>query len=111
MFKIRQGGKAVLPFRLRDKNDDPIDLTTVTAISTCFKNISGPNLAVSLTGGIAIIGNPILGKIEITLTAAETALLAPCADGADLELSVTLGTDDPIKSVLLNCYGVIESVC
>lgn len=108
--QIIKGSKAQLIVRLRDVNDDPYDLTGVTEIQTCFQNEDGTETVIKLTtSGIAIIGNPILGKISINLTASNTNLLST-ADVGILELAITT-SGDPTKLQVPGAYEVDASVC
>lgn len=108
-YPIKQGGKAVISVKLRDLNDDPVPLAQFTAISTCFRNYDGTDLSVDLTAGIAIDGDPLLGKLLITLTAAQTTLLYP-VDDATMQLSLTT-TGDPEKIDIVNAYSVLATLC
>lgn len=111
-FKIYQGGKAVFQVNILNKETrTPFDLTGATQIHTCFTNDDGTELMLSLSSGVTIQGNPILGQILISLTAAQTALLIPVQLGT-LELAITLLLgSDPIKTQILNAYDVLASVC
>lgn len=107
---IIQGGKVTLTIRLVDSlTGDPFDLTGVTAIETCFLNADATELMLALGTGIIILGNPILGKIAISLTAAQTALL-DLVSLATLELAVTT-SGDPIKIQIPQVYSVLQSEC
>lgn len=119
MYAIVQGGvtgNASNPFVVRLKTDpvtmDPFDLTSIYDIQTCFHNADGTELMVGkVSGGITIVGNPLLGKILIALTAAQTALLA-VSDPTTLELAIvpTLGAD-PVKVSIPLAYSVVQSDC
>ena len=117
MYHIIQGSRtdaAQNPFVVGLKKDnlsyDPLDLTGVAEITACFQKTDGTELMISLTGGgITILGNPILGKIAIALTAAQTALLA-VVEASTLELALTY-SGDPFKVQIPNAYSVSQSVC
>lgn len=113
MVNIIQGGKKQFTVRISSESTkDPLDLTTVAEITTCFKtsDSENPELMLSLTGGdIAVIGDPLLGKIQITLNDTDTAGLG-LVDNETLELAIDLGAG-PLKLQIPNAYSVIESVC
>lgn len=112
MYQIIQGGKAIIPIRLTDQSTgDPYDFSPVTEIKTCFQNSDGTELMVTKTGGaITVVGNPILGKLQIALTAAQTALLNE-VDAGTLELAITVGSSDPFKFWITGAYSVSSSQC
>ena len=118
MYQIVQGGRTDAvqnPFIVRLKTDnvtyDPFDLTSVLDIGTCFVNADTTELIASLVGGqISIVGNPLLGKVLIALTAVQTALLKQ-VNLATLELKLTFATGNPIKVQIEEAYSVAESEC
>jgi hypothetical protein len=118
MYAIKQGANtanATDPFLVRLRQDpvtqDPLDLTGVTAITTCFAKADGTELMLALNSGISFVGNPLLGKLLITITAALSALLAPI-DGAELELKITFpGNTDPTIFKIPNGYSVLAADC
>lgn len=114
MYQIIQGGKAIIPIRLTDQSTgDPYDLTSVAEIKTCFQNSDGSELMVTKTGGaISVVGNPILGKLQIALSSAQTALLDEVDEGTGtLEIAITVGSSDPFKFWIPGAYSVSPSQC
>ena len=112
-FQIYQGGKFVITVRLiNPMTGDPYDLTTCTAISTCFQNTDGTELMLSLLSGVAIVSPATFGKITITGTAAQAALLA-VVQLATLQLSLTFSGDpsNPIVVQIPNAYNVNQTQC
>lgn len=115
MQNIIQGGLTNIAVRLQQVLNgvigDPVDLTGVTEIVTCFQNTDGTEVTLTLTGGaVTILGNPILGKIGIQITAAQTTLMK-VTDGDTLELAITYGSADPVKTQIPNAYAVLQSQC
>lgn len=115
MQTIIQSRKATLLVRLVQSINgvvgDPVDLTGVTEISTCFQNTTGAELVLTKTGGaITVLGSPVLGKLSIALTAAQTALLA-LTDTDVLELALTYPSSDPIGIQIPQAYSVVASQC
>jgi hypothetical protein len=111
---IRGQDKTLTPVKIRLANGDPYDLAGNTEISACFLNANGTTLTVTL-GAAAIIVNGIdaLGSISITLTDAETALLA-LGENQTFHVLVDVGahpggtrTAIEFKQVL----DVIEAIC
>ena len=111
--QIVQGSQAALLCRLfNGQSNDPYNLTGFYDIQTCFQNEDGSELMLSLQNGdIEIIGNPLLGKIQINIGAADTALFE-VTTLATLELSfiVSMGSD-PIKVQIPSAYNVLQSEC
>lgn len=107
---IVQKYAAVIPLRLVDPNTKrPYDLSAVTALKTCFRNQDGTELMLSLGSGIAVVGNPILGELTVSVTAAQSALLE-ATDVETLELGITT-TGDPIPALIPMAYQVLASRC
>lgn len=116
MQTIVQGGQSTILVRLNSIQNgivgDPIPLTPMYNIKSCFMNADGTELMLDLLGGaITILGDPNLGKLSIALTAAQTALLQ-LVDTATLEVDLiaTLGAD-PKKIQIPQAYSVVQSVC
>lgn len=117
IWQIIRGGKSISPiFFLFDPPGPPIaflnhNLTGVTEIKSCFQNDDGSELMISLTGGqIAIIGDPMLGRLQITLTAAQTILLEEI-DIETIEFSLIIGAGDPVPFQIPGAYQVLDSKC
>ena len=117
MIKIIQGSKAQLTVRLYQGANgvigDPIDLSGATLISTCFQKMDGTELMLTSAsgGGIVVLGNPLLGKIQLALTSAQSAQLA-ITDHETLELALTYGIGmDPQKIQIPEAYAVLVSRC
>lgn len=110
MVKIIQGGARSFIVRISDlTTGEPLDLTGVTALTTCMANTTGPDLDLGLGTGITIL-NAVLGKISIAVTSTQSAALATI-DMAVLQLSITYGSSDPIIVQKSEAYQVIQSVC
>ena len=111
MYTIYQGGKPPqLVVRLIDPStNDPLNLTGVTTIESCFLQTDGTELPISLLTGEITILSTTLGKIGIQLTAAETALLQT-VQGGTLQLAISFG-GDPIIYQLPNAYDVVQNAC
>lgn len=113
MTEIIQGGKAEMTVRLiNGQTQDPFDLTTMSDIKTCFENTDGTELMLSLlTGEIAIVGNPLIGKITISIPSAKTELMKVEKSGIlELSLILTVGSD-PLKVQIQNAYAVSQGQC
>lgn len=118
-FKIITGNQASFLVRLKNAvTGDPYDLTGVYDIQTCFLNGDGTELMLGIqapNSGIAVVGNPVIGKIQITLTATQTGLLLPVR-GEALDISI-LSTDlspapqNPIPVRIYDAYSVLLSNC
>jgi len=114
MVNIIQGSKGQITVRLYQGANgvigDPIDLTGITEIESCFDNADGTELSLlETTGGIVILGSPLLGKIQLVFTSAQTALLA-IVEHETLELKLTYA-GDPQKILVKDAYAVVSSRC
>jgi hypothetical protein len=115
IVKIIQGGAKIFTVRLDDeKQDQPFDFTGVVQITTCFFNTDTTELMLTLSGspgGIAIVGDPKIGKLQISISSTQAALLQESEDQPQtLELSVDFGTG-PQKFQIPNAYIVKATVC
>ncbi len=111
MISIIQGGNKNFTVRIKSEaTGDPLSLAGLVEISTCFLNIDGTELMKTYTasGGITVVSAP-LGKIQIALSAAETALLA-VVESSTLEISIDLGSG-PVKFQIEDAYEVLATVC
>lgn len=108
---IVQGSGVVLNCKFLYRGSlDPLDLTGITEIETCFLNDDGTELMLSLTGGgIAVYGDPILGKVSITLTGVETDALAQ-DQLATLQVKFTFG-GEPVVLQIPRAYNVLATAC
>lgn len=106
---IVQGGRTNFIVRLVDQDTGNIyPLTGATALSTCFENTDGTELMLALGSGVSII-DAAAGKLQISLTSAQTALLRTGLANT-LELAVTF-TGDPLKIQIPEAYDVLQTVC
>jgi hypothetical protein len=106
---IIKGEDKDITVRLESKaSGDPYDLTSVTAITCCFANADASKLSLSLSAGIVVV-TALIGKITITLTAAQTALLAEVSN-ATLEISTTKA-GKIAKTRIEKAYSVIAKIC
>lgn len=116
MQTIVQGGQTTILVRLNSVSNgvvgDPIPLTPMYDIKSCFMNADGTELTLSLlTGGITILGDANLGKLSIAMTAAQTALLQLIDSGTlEVDLIATMGAD-ATKIQIPQAYSVVQSVC
>ncbi len=111
-IEIVKGSKATIKVRLLRKTDlSPLDLTGITEISTCFLNDDGTELMLSLTGGnIAIIGDPILGLVAITLTSEMSQDFAVDSSTA-LQLALEYANGDPSILKVPGAYSILANDC
>ena len=88
----------------------PFNLTGLTEIKACFPKEDETVLQVALTGGqITVLGDPVLGVIQIELTDSDTSLLAVGED-QDFEVQVDIGATRSIVQ-FLESLTVVESIC
>lgn len=110
--KIIQGGRRDLIIRLIDaKTRDYYNITGVTAITTCFENVDGTELMLSLGSGITIL-DATQGKIQVSLTSTQTTPLRT-GNAFTMEIALTFPSNpsDPLKVQIPNAYDVSQTVC
>ena len=109
--EIIKGSTGSIITRLKDANGDPYDLTNMTEISACFANTDGTTLTLlNSTSGIDVLGSALIGKIEIHLTATNSALLL-AVENATLQVTVTLSSGRVDKFRKTRSYSILASVC
>lgn len=94
--KLYRGDDMTQAFQLI-KNDDPLDISAATVITACFPNEDGSELTLGLGTGITLLYGP-LGKLTATITATQSALLAP-RDRMDVDFVVTIAGKTQTYSV------------
>lgn len=94
---IIKGEDRDILLRITDKaTSQPFDLTAANAINARFKNQDDTVLIKPLqTGSVSIISAPS-GKISVSLSAAETALLK-AKEAQDFEVEISIGTPPSAK--------------
>lgn len=100
---IFQGADATFDVILALPDRTPFDLTTVTPLKAFFKNADDTVLEVGLGTGVTISSPATSGKINITLTEAQTELLK-AGRNQSIELEITDGSDVRIVQLI----GVME---
>ena len=112
-LNIVQGEDKDITVRLSLETGDPYDLSSVTAISAEFPAAAGG--CVTITGVSPFNAAPIViespstsGKITLTLSDTETALLA--SGTSHIELIIDEGTDRKIIQ-FKNSLNVLERLC
>jgi len=108
------GGDIEFYIRIRDEDDDPIDLTNVTEASVCFLKNDNSYLTVSLTptvnGSVITKQTPFeIGKLLVSLDDADTSDLSTGLDKT-LEIHLTISSKDRVLQ-FKRAYDVISSVC
>ena len=109
MIQIIQGKKSVFTVKLNDAaTGERYDLTPVTVLTACFERQDGTSLTLGIGTGIVVL-SAIYGRIQVSITAAQSALLSQ-VDNATLALSITT-TGDPVGVLIPNAYSVVQSPC
>lgn len=90
--KVIKGEDRVLNFQISDEDTQGyFDLTTATAITACFKNQDLTTLSKTLASGAVAIVTAIAGKLSVTLTDTETALMY-ADDAAPVYIMIDVGS-------------------
>lgn len=90
--KVVKGEDRVLNFQISDEETKGYyDLTTATEITACFKNQDLSTLSKTLTSGAVAIVSAVSGKLSVTLTDAETALMY-ADDSVAVYIMIDVGT-------------------
>ena len=109
IVKIIRNSKKRFTINLR-KDDDPLDLSTNNEITVC---LPGETTAQTLTKGNSevTILNAALGKIQVDVPAAKSALLKVGEDQTiEVLVQETAGADNEAFQIL-ECLNVIASIC
>lgn len=108
-INIVQGEDMTVTVRIATESGDPYDFTGFTEVSAVFTKTDGTCLTLTETGGDITVVLPITsGKVEISLTDADTLLLASGTNG--FELIIDKGTDRRIVQ-FKNSLNVLERLC
>lgn len=90
--KVVKGEDRVLNFQISDEETQGyFDLTTATEITVCFKNQDLTTLSKTMGGGAVSIVTAVAGKLSVTLTDTETALLY-ADDAVAIYIMIDVGT-------------------
>lgn len=91
-FTVITDEDRTLPLQLLKKNNRPYSLAGATAIKARFVNADNTILEVTLAGGAIAIVDSAAGRITVTLTDAQVALLK-VKDRQDFDIIVEKGTE------------------
>lgn len=94
-----------------DRDDDPLNLTTNDDITVCLPSETGVAQKLTLSGGEVSILNATLGKIEVNVPAAKSALLKVGEDQTIEVQIVDVALADPEILQVLESLTVIDSIC
>jgi len=109
---IIQGEKIVLELSIINEVDKtPFDLTDADEIDFCIKDVDGNILTKKLTvGGVAIDGDPLLGKILVTLDIVDTKLLK-AEDNQSFDVEINKSTGEHRISKFDRALSVEKRIC
>ena len=94
---IQQGEDKTIIVRVKNSDNDPIDLSSASAITATFQNTDGTELECTLGDQISLVSG-VLGKFQIELSATETAALLQ-GTNMDLPISYTIASKKKIKCI------------
>lgn len=114
MITIDRGEKKVFEIDLRLKNGRPFDLTGYDVLKAAIPKGEGAKLEINQTvnpngSSVAILGNPLLGILQVTLGKLDTSALAP---GERLHLDIEIdkaATPGPVRERFLDAINVVDS--
>jgi hypothetical protein len=107
--KIFRQSKKTFTVNLR-RDDDPLDLTTNDEITVCLPGESAVQ-TLTKTGGEVTILNAALGKIQVDVPAAKSALLKVGEDQTIEIQVVDVPAADPEILQIEESLDVIDSIC
>lgn len=96
---IFKGADATFDIQLMDQNNNFYNLTGTTELKAYLKKSDGTIMEKDLTSGVVIAVPFSNGKLSISFTEVETALL-PEGRNQDIELEIINGTDTKIVQLL-----------
>lgn len=115
-LKIIQGSTRTLTLRIRDEEDDPIDLTTYDKFLVCLTQSDGTTLQITESANangsvVNTVGDPILGKLSVLIKAADSELLRVGArQTVYVEWDIT-ASPDPQRAKVENALEVEDFNC
>lgn len=110
-LEIIQGQKKTFTVFLDDEETGkPVDLTSVSEITTCFEKTGGTLETLTLTGTDISVVTAAIGEILVTITAVKTDDFKVVSN-ATLEVIYDFGSGDVRKSQLLRAYSVKAKIC
>lgn len=96
---IVQGEIISLPLTVLQSNGKPFDLTSMTEVIFCIKDVDGNVLEKKLTDGNITIDDAKLGEITVKLSRADTLLLK-VEDNQSFDVKVMDNADETLATVL-----------
>lgn len=103
-IEINRGDTFDMALRFRDKNEDPIDISSWTIVFTVKEKTYLPDSSANLVKVVTAHTIPLEGKTNIHLTAAETAALSKGIYDYDVQYETPLGE---VKTII---YGKINFI-
>jgi len=116
MINITQGENKVFEIEVLDEDDRPFDLTLFTKFKVCLPLVGGTLITlteVANTNGsvVAVLGNPLLGILQVTLNFADSATLLVGQGQAIGTVLDNAGNTDPRPKLTENILNVLASPC
>jgi hypothetical protein len=115
MVRIVKGENATFTIRLRDQDGDPFDLTPFDQFRVCLPGIGETPVQVTETVNVsgsvaAVAGNPILGKITVTVKAPDTGVLG-FGERQDVDLELNNATTPNPRRTRFKAVLNVEQFC
>lgn len=115
-FEVIQGRSKAIDIFLRDENDQPIDLTSLTEFKAEVHATTGIPIEITLTAAeVVVVGSPLLGHVQLQFSAAKTALMALTGfDGetvmayTTLQIEVTITANPDYNPNIKQIPGVLN---
>lgn len=121
-IEIIRGESKQITVKLRDENDNPIDLTSASEITASVPDATPPGLVtITLTGAkVVVSGDPVLGVINLNFTSSDTTSMGLTNYDAEtnptyttLQLAVTITGNpafNPNIKKIENAMNVIDPI-
>src|SRR3990172_4159356 len=115
-IEITKGEDAVFTIKLRNEFNDPFNLTNYDKFQVCLPKTDGSFLNITdvanINGSVVeIIGDPLLGKLQVTVDEVDTATLR-VDERVDVDIELdNLAMPSPRRKRLKNVLTVVSSVC
>jgi len=112
---IVQGENSTFDIKLRDSEGDPFDLTNFDEYTVCLPLTSGTLSLTQVANAngslIALSGNALLGKLNVSVNSVDTTLLK-VADRQDIGLELNNnGTPNPRRQKFAGVLNVTATIC
>lgn len=115
-IEVIQGSSKAIDLYLRDENDIPIDLTSLTEFKAEVHAATGIPIEITMTAmEVVVVGNALLGHVQLQFTGTKTALFGLTNFDAidnpvytDLQIKATITSNPDYAPYIKRLSGVLN---